>query len=102
MGEKIPDPAEVQGLDTFKPDQLHRSGYHKDKLAFLEGWIRKHPFTTLASGEGKVLLDEIDRLRKLLHDDGLKTESGTSYIEPNFRAMSLEEIDEWMKNHPKV
>lgn len=61
MSDKIPDPAEIQGLDTFK--QIHRGGYHKDKLQFLEEWITKHPYTTLASGEAKVLMDEIVRLR---------------------------------------
>jgi len=30
----------------------------------VEEWLRKHPSATLASGEGAVLLAEIDRLRR--------------------------------------
>lgn len=51
---QIPDPAEN-----------HRAGYHKDKLQYVMGWIRRHPDTTLHSGEGKILLDEIDRLMNI-------------------------------------
>jgi hypothetical protein len=40
----------------------HRAGYG-DRLARVEEWLRKHPTATLASGEGAVLLAEIDRLR---------------------------------------
>jgi hypothetical protein len=40
----------------------HRAGYG-DRLARVEEWLRKHPSATLASGEGAVLLEEIDRLR---------------------------------------
>ncbi len=38
----------------------HRAGYG-DKLARVEDWLRRHPTATLASGEGAVLLAEIDR-----------------------------------------
>ena len=41
----------------------HRAGYG-DKLARVEEWLRKHPSATLASGEGAVLLAEIDQLRR--------------------------------------
>jgi len=41
----------------------HRAGYG-DRLARVEEWLRKHPSATLASGEGAVLLAEIDRLRR--------------------------------------
>jgi hypothetical protein len=40
----------------------HRAGYG-DRLARVEEWLRKHPSATLGSGEGAVLLAEIDRLR---------------------------------------
>jgi hypothetical protein len=40
----------------------HRAGYG-DRLARVEEWLRKHPSATLASGEGAVLLQEIDQLR---------------------------------------
>jgi hypothetical protein len=40
----------------------HRAGYG-DLLARVEGWLRKHPSATLASGEGWALVQEIDRLR---------------------------------------
>lgn len=41
----------------------HRAGYG-DKLARVEQWLRAHPGATLASGEGAVLLAEIDQLRR--------------------------------------
>lgn len=40
----------------------HRAGYG-DRLARVEDWLRRHPDATLQSGEGAVLLAEIDRLR---------------------------------------
>ncbi len=40
----------------------HRAGYG-DRLARVESWLWKHPDATLQSGEGAVLLAEIDRLR---------------------------------------
>jgi hypothetical protein len=43
----------------------HRAGYG-DRLARVEDWLRRHPSATLASGEGAVLLAEIDRLREEL------------------------------------
>jgi hypothetical protein len=43
----------------------HRAGYG-DRLARVEDWLRRHPTATLASGEGAVLLAEIDRLREEL------------------------------------
>ena len=43
----------------------HRAGYG-DRLARVEEWLRKHPDATLQSGEGAVLLEEIDRLREQL------------------------------------
>ena len=53
----IPDPAEN-----------HRAGYHKDKLQYVMKWVRRHPDSTMASGEGKILLDEIDRLRESVRE----------------------------------
>ena len=53
----IPDPAEN-----------HRAGYHKDKLNYVMAWVRRHPDSTLTSGEGKILLDEIDRLRESVRE----------------------------------
>lgn len=38
------------------------SGPSNKKLVELIVWLRKHPDMTLRSGEGKLLLDEIDRL----------------------------------------
>jgi len=43
----------------------HRAGYG-DRLARVEEWLRRHPDATLQSGEGAVLLAEIDRLREEL------------------------------------
>ena len=64
--QKPGDPAD-KGLDTFQPTTNHRAGYGDDKLARLVAWLRDHPTTTLASGEGALLLGEIDRLRDDLH-----------------------------------
>jgi hypothetical protein len=58
-------------LDTKAADQFqptHRSGYHTDKLTWLMAWLTDHPDATLASGEGRVLRDEINRLRAALGD----------------------------------
>jgi hypothetical protein len=41
----------------------HRAGYGDDRLARLIDWLRAHPTATLASGEGALLLGEIDQLR---------------------------------------
>jgi hypothetical protein len=51
---------DTKAADTFQP--THRAGYG-DRLAFLMQWLTDHPDATLASGEGRVLLDEITRLR---------------------------------------
>jgi hypothetical protein len=45
---------------NFQP--VHRAGYG-DRLEFLVDWLTRHPDADLRSGEGKVLLDEIVRLR---------------------------------------
>jgi len=52
---------DTKAADTFQPTN-HRAGYG-DRLAFLMQWLSSHPDATLASGEGRVLLDEITRLR---------------------------------------
>jgi hypothetical protein len=54
---------DTKAADQFQPTVLHRSGYHTDKLAWLMQWLTDHPDATLASGEGRVLRDEIMRLR---------------------------------------
>lgn len=46
----------------------HRAGYGDDRLARLVAWLRAHPTTTLASGEGALLLTEIDRLHAAAKD----------------------------------
>jgi hypothetical protein len=51
---------DAKAADQFQP--VHRSGYG-DRLAFLMQWLTDHPDATLASGEGRVLRDEIVRLR---------------------------------------
>lgn len=40
----------------------HRAGYGDDRLARLVDYLRRNPRATLASGEGALLLAEIDRL----------------------------------------
>ena len=44
----------------------HRAGYGDDRLARLVDYLRRNPRATLASGEGAVLLAEIDRLTRIL------------------------------------
>lgn len=61
--DKPGDPAD-KGLDAFVS---HRAGYGDDKLSRVIDWLRKRPDMTLASGEGALLLAEIDRLRDDLH-----------------------------------
>jgi hypothetical protein len=58
---RVPDPTDKIAADQFQPN--HRAGYQSDKLAFLMQWLTDHPDATLASGEGRVLRDEINRLR---------------------------------------
>jgi hypothetical protein len=41
----------------------HRAGYQENKLEWLLRWLEKNPHATLGSGEGKILADEIARLR---------------------------------------
>jgi hypothetical protein len=54
------DPADKQADGAFGGVTSHRAGYG-DKLQRVEDWVRRHPTATLASGEGAVLLAEIDR-----------------------------------------
>ena len=56
------DPADRAADGAFGGVTSHRAGYG-DRLARVEAWLRKYPDATLASGEGAVLLAEIDRLR---------------------------------------
>ena len=51
---------DAKAADQFQP--THRAGYG-DRLAFLMQWLTDHPDATLASGEGRVLRDEINRVR---------------------------------------
>jgi hypothetical protein len=55
-------PTDCRGADQFQP--THRAGYG-DRLAFLMQWLADHPDATLASGEGRVLRDEITRVREV-------------------------------------
>ena len=57
------DPADRAADGAFGGVQSHRAGYGDDKLARLTDWLRAHPTATLASGEGALLLGEIDQLR---------------------------------------
>ena len=70
--QKPGDPADKAADGAFGGVQSHRAGYGDDKLARLTEWLRAHPTATLASGEGALLLGEIDRLR-----NELKTETET-------------------------
>jgi hypothetical protein len=57
------DPADKAADGAFGGVTSHRAGYG-DQLARVEEWLRKHPSATLASGEGAVLIQEIDQLRR--------------------------------------
>ena len=61
--QKPSDPADKAADGAFGGVQSHRAGYGDDKLQRLTEWLRAHPTATLASGEGALLLAEIDRLR---------------------------------------
>jgi len=54
---------EAKADGQFQP--VHRAGYQTDKLEWLMQWLALHPDATLASGEGRVLLDEINRVREV-------------------------------------
>ena len=56
---RVPDPTDAKADGGFGN---HRAGYSPDRLAQAEHWARKGG--TLAAGEGLVLVQEIDRLRK--------------------------------------
>jgi hypothetical protein len=64
--QKPGDPADRAADGAFGGVQSHRAGYGDDQLARLTEWLRAHPTATLASGEGALLLGEIDRLRRIL------------------------------------
>jgi hypothetical protein len=59
------DPADKAADGAFGGVTSHRAGYG-DRLARVEDWVRRWPSATLSSGEGAVLLAEIDRLRRML------------------------------------
>ena len=60
--QKPGDPADKVADGAFGGVQSHRAGYGDDKLQRLTEWLRAHPTATLASGEGALLLAEMDRL----------------------------------------
>jgi hypothetical protein len=60
------DPADKAADGAFGGVTSPSAGYG-DKLARLERWLRRYPSATLGSGEGAVLLAEIDRLREQLY-----------------------------------
>ena len=61
-GDPADKPLDAKADGAFGGVTSHRAGYG-DRLARVEEWLRRHPSATLASGEGAVLLAEIDRLR---------------------------------------
>jgi len=65
------DPADRAADGAFGGVTSHRVGYG-DKLARLERWLRRYPTATLGSGEGAVLLVEIDRLRAELEREQMR------------------------------
>lgn len=66
MSDKITmhDPAEIQGLDAFKP-AIRRGILGDKKLEFLTDYLTRNPDATLGSGEGGILLKEINRLKRV-------------------------------------
>ena len=65
------DPADRAADGAFGGVTPHRAGYG-DRLARVEEWLRVHPSATLMSGEGWVLLEEIDRLRAELEREQMR------------------------------
>ncbi len=61
-GDPADKPLDAKADGAFGGVTSHRAGYG-DKLARVEDWLRRHPTATLASGEGAVLVQEIDQLR---------------------------------------
>ena len=94
------DPADRAADGAFGGVTSHRAGYG-DKLARVEDWVRRYPTATLASGEGAVLVQEIDRLRaaiervRALHRSWLKGAvcDGCAYYYPcpTLRALNGED-----------
>ena len=66
--DKPGDPADKAADGAFGGVHSHRAGYGDDKLARLVDYLRQRPSATLASGEGALLLAEIDRLRVAAKD----------------------------------
>lgn len=60
--DKPGDPADKAADGAFGGVHSHRAGYGDDKLQRVMNWLRERPLATLASGEGGLLLAEIDRL----------------------------------------
>lgn len=60
----IPDPTDKLAADQFVN---HRSGYNQKVEPLLE-YLDRKPYATLASGEGRILAEEIHRLRRLVPD----------------------------------
>jgi hypothetical protein len=65
------DPADKAADGAFGGVTSHRAGYG-DRLARVEDWVRRWPSATLSSGEGAVLLVEIDRLRAELEREQMR------------------------------
>ena len=113
------DPADRAADGAFGGVTSHRAGYG-DKLARVEEWLRKHPSATLASGEGAVLLAEIDRLRAELELEQMRlaacsvvamantpdTAAKARDILPEYRSASCDDVarvvDENMKLHAAI
>lgn len=70
MTDRPGDPADkatdAKADGAFGGVTNHRAGYGDDKLARLVDYLRRQPRATLASGEGAVLLAEMDRLTRIL------------------------------------
>ena len=65
--DKPGDPADKAADGAFGGVHSHRAGYGDDKLQRVMNWLRERPLATLASGEGGLLLAEIDRLTDKLN-----------------------------------
>lgn len=63
---KVPDPADNFGGGATS---IHRGlqGDIAQKRAFLLDWITRHPYCTLTSGEGKILVDWINELLAVIN-----------------------------------
>ena len=109
------DPADKAADGAFGGVTSHRAGYG-DRLARVEDWVRRWPTATLASGEGAVLLAEIDRVRAELEREQMRlaacsvvamantpdTAAKARDILPEYRSASCDDVARMVDENMKL